>query len=66
MREEVIGDWRKVHNEELHDFAASQMLFGWWTQVEWDQREAWHVRREDKCMQSFGGETWRKDGTWKT
>jgi hypothetical protein len=28
MREEVIGDWRKVHNEELHDFAASQMLFG--------------------------------------
>jgi hypothetical protein len=25
-REEVTGNWRKVHSEELHDFTVQQIL----------------------------------------
>ena len=25
--EQLTGDWRKLHNEELHDFAVHQILF---------------------------------------
>jgi len=25
-REEVIGEWRKLHNEELHLFCSSQVI----------------------------------------
>jgi hypothetical protein len=27
-REEVTGDWRKLHNEELHGFIPHHVLFG--------------------------------------
>jgi hypothetical protein len=27
-REEGIGDWRKVHSEELHDCTLQQILLG--------------------------------------
>jgi hypothetical protein len=27
-REEGIGDWRKVHSEELHDCTVQQILLG--------------------------------------
>jgi len=26
-REEVVGDWRKLHNEELHNLDASAYVF---------------------------------------
>jgi hypothetical protein len=26
MREEVAGDWRRLHNEELHNLYASQNI----------------------------------------
>jgi hypothetical protein len=25
-REEVVGDWRRLHNEELHNFYASPSI----------------------------------------
>jgi hypothetical protein len=25
-REEVLGDWRKLHNEELHDLRLSRVI----------------------------------------
>jgi hypothetical protein len=28
-RGEVTGEWRKLHNEELNDIIAHQILFGW-------------------------------------
>jgi hypothetical protein len=27
-REEVVGGWRRLHNEELHKLYASPILFG--------------------------------------
>jgi hypothetical protein len=27
-RDKITGDWRKFHNEELHDFTAHQILIG--------------------------------------
>ena len=27
-RDEVIGEWRKLHNEELYDLYTHQILFG--------------------------------------
>jgi len=42
-REEVIGDWRKLHNQELHDLYLAQNVI-------WEHRsrrmkwaEIWHV-----------------------
>ena len=28
-RDKVRGDWRKLHNEELHDYIPCQLLFGY-------------------------------------
>jgi hypothetical protein len=28
-KQEVRGDWRKPHNEELYDFYSSLLLFRW-------------------------------------
>jgi hypothetical protein len=28
-RDEVIGEWRRLHNEELNDVTHHQTLFGW-------------------------------------
>jgi hypothetical protein len=25
-RDEIIGDWRKLHNEELHSFSAAKVI----------------------------------------
>jgi hypothetical protein len=42
-REEVVGDWRRLHNEELHNLYASQNIIG----VTESRRMRWvgHVAR---------------------
>jgi hypothetical protein len=41
-REEIIGDWRRLHNEELHDFYCSPDI----RVIEWRRmRGAGHVAR---------------------
>ena len=37
-REEVTGEWRKLHNNERNDLYNSPNFFGWLNQEEWDGR----------------------------
>jgi PAS domain-containing protein len=57
-RDEVIGEWRKLHIEELNDLYSSPSN----VRVVKSRRMSWarHVVRtggEKRCIQGFGGET---------
>ena len=56
-RDEVIGEWRKLHNEELNHLYCSPSIFRVINSRR--MRQAGHVaRREEKmCIQGVGGET---------
>jgi len=64
-REEVTGEWRKLHNEELYDMYTSLNVI----RVVKSGRMKWHVAcaivrgNTDWVLQ---GETWRNETTWKT
>jgi hypothetical protein len=66
-RDEVTGEWRKLHNEELHSLYSSPDII---RQVK-SRRMRWagaygtHGRGE-KSVQGFGGKARRKEATWKT
>jgi len=47
-REEVTGGWRRLHNEELHNFYTSPNII--------KAIKSIHGRVE-KCIQNFGRET---------
>jgi hypothetical protein len=59
-RDEVTGEWRKLHNEELHNLYSSPDII---RQVK--SRWAGHGRGE-KSVQGFGGKARRKETTGKT
>jgi hypothetical protein len=64
-RDEVTGEWRKLHNEELHKLYSSPVTV---RQVKSRQmRWAGHVARiGEKSVQDFGGKARRKETTGKT
>jgi hypothetical protein len=56
-RDEVAGEWRKLHNGELNDLYFSPNIV--WVTKSRRMRWAGHVALwgEQRCIQSFGGET---------
>ena len=57
MRDEVTGEWRKLHNDELSDLYSLPNIV---RVVKSRMRWAGHVARmggEERCIQGFGWET---------
>jgi len=56
-QDEIIGDWRKLHNEERNDVLLTKYYSG--DQI--DKNEIGGTRSkyggEERCMWDFGGET---------
>ena len=42
-RDEITGEWRKLHNVELRDQYCSPYFIGWIIQSQWDGRGMWHA-----------------------
>jgi hypothetical protein len=69
-RDEVMGEWRKLHNEKLHNLYSSPDII---KQVKSSQVKANDVGgacsthgRGEKSVQGLGGKARRKEPTWKT
>jgi hypothetical protein len=60
-----MGEWRKLHSEELHNlyFSPNIIMQIKSRRMSW----VWHVAhvRGDNSVQGFGGKARRKDTTWK-
>jgi hypothetical protein len=66
-RDEVTGEWRKLHNEELSDLYSLPNV----VRVVKSRRmrlagHVAHMGGEKRCIQGFGGETGGKETTWET
>jgi hypothetical protein len=66
-RDEVTGEWRKLHNEDLHNLYSSPDII---RQVK-SRRMRWAGRvarmgEERKVYKVFGGKARKKETTWKT
>jgi hypothetical protein len=64
-RDEVTGEWRKLHNEKLHILYSSPNIM---RQIK-SRRLRWAenvARMGEECVQGFDGKARRKEATWKT
>jgi hypothetical protein len=65
-RDEVTGEWRKLHNEELHDMYCSPNIV---RVIKSRKKIIWAghvVRMGERRVESFGGETRGKETTGET
>jgi hypothetical protein len=66
-RKNVREEWRRLHNEELHDLYSSPHTI--WLMKSKCMRWAGHVESYEKkrtVRNGFCGKTWRKGSTLKT
>jgi hypothetical protein len=56
MREEVAGDRRRLHKEELHNWYASINIIRVTKSRRISWRDMWHGR-DEKCIKYFGCKT---------
>jgi hypothetical protein len=63
-RDGVAGEWRKLHNEELHNLYSSPNIIR--MIKSWRMRWAGHVARMGEKRNAIGGEGRRKETTRKT
>jgi hypothetical protein len=65
-RDEVTGEWRKLHSEELHILYSSPNII---RQIK-SRRLKWAGhdthRRGEECVHGFDGKARRKETTWET
>jgi hypothetical protein len=64
-RDEVTREWRKLHNEELHNLYSSPDIIRQVKANEMGGACGTHGRGE-KSVQGIGGKARRKETTWKT
>jgi hypothetical protein len=64
-RDEVTGEWRKLHSEELHSLYSSPDIISQVKANEVGGACGTHGRGQ-KSVQGFGGKARRKETTWKT
>jgi len=55
--DEVTGEWRKLHNEELNDLYSSTNIVRVTKSRKLDGRGRSIYGEHEKCIQGFGGET---------
>ena len=56
-RNEVTGEWRKIHNEELNDLYCSLNFVRLIIEKNQMGGACSAYREEERCIQGFGGET---------
>jgi hypothetical protein len=66
-RDEVTGDWRKLHNEELNDMycAIIFILVIKSRRLRWERHVARMGGDRYIALQGFGADIRRKEKTWK-
>jgi hypothetical protein len=63
-RDEVTGEWRRLHNDDTYDLYSSRNIIRVIKKNEMGGVCSTYGR-EERCMKGFRGETWRKEITWK-
>ena len=65
-KDEVTGEWRRLHNEELNDLYSSPNIVRVIKSRRKDGLGMWRVWARRVCVYGLGGETGRKETTGET